>query len=56
MPCSAEERAARYYNYAAFLHRLADRTSAETVRARLRLLAEQFEQLAASIRRATLAA
>src|SRR5437762_14332506 len=31
-----EERALRYHNYAAFLRRLADRTQAETARARLR--------------------
>jgi hypothetical protein len=53
---SPEERAARYRNYAAFLRRLADRTNVDMAGARLRNLADQFDQLAASIRRATLAA
>ena len=51
-----EERALRYHNYAAFLRRLANRTQAETARARLRTLADQFDQLAESIHRARLAA
>jgi hypothetical protein len=51
-----EERALRYHNYAAFLRRLADRTQAETARARLRTLADEFDQLAESIHRARLAA
>ena len=56
LPASPEERAARYRNYAAFLRRLADQTNVDTARARLRNLADQFDELAASIRRATLAA
>jgi hypothetical protein len=51
-----EERALRYHNYAAFLRRLVDRTQAETARARLRTLADQFDELAESIHRARLAA
>ena len=51
-----EERALSYHNYAAFLRRLADRTEAETARARLRNLADQIDQLAASIYRIRLAA
>ena len=51
-----EERALRYHNYAAFLRRLADRTQAETARARLRTLADQIDQLAESIYRIRLAA
>jgi hypothetical protein len=51
-----EERALRYHNYAAFLRRLADGTQAETARARLRTLADQFDRLAASIHQARLAA
>ncbi len=53
---SPEERAILYHNYAAFLRRLADRTHAETARARLRNLAVEFETLAESIHRAWLAA
>ena len=51
-----EEHALRYHNYAAFLRRLASRTHAETARARLRTLADQFDQLAESIHRARVAA
>jgi len=51
-----EERALRYHNYAAFLRRLADRTQAETARARLRTLADQIDKPAASICRIRLAA
>ena len=39
-----------------FLRRLADQTNVDTARAQLRNLADQFDELAASIRRATLAA
>jgi hypothetical protein len=56
MPQSPEERAARYRNYAAFLRLVADRTSVDTARARLRRLAEQFDRLGASIQSATFAA
>jgi hypothetical protein len=56
MPREPEERALRYHNYAAFLRRLADRTKAETVRARLLILADQFDQLGESIHRVRLAA
>jgi len=51
-----EERALRYHNYAAFLRRLASRTQAEMSRARLRTLADQFDQLADSIHLARVAA
>ena len=51
-----EERALRYHNYAAFLRRLADRTQAETARARLRTLADQIDQLAESVHHAKIAA
>ena len=51
-----EERALRYHNYAALLRRLADRTQAETARARLRTLADQIDKPAASIYRIRLAA
>ena len=51
-----EERALRYHNYAALLRRLADRTQAETVRARLHTLADQIDQLAESVYRIRLAA
>jgi hypothetical protein len=56
MPRQPEERALRYHNYAAFLRLVAERTQAETARARLRTLADQFDHLAESIHRATLAA
>jgi len=56
MPASPEERAARYRNYAAFLRRLAGRTRVETAGAQLRHLAVEFDRLAMSIHRATLAA
>ena len=51
-----EERALRYHNYAAFLRRLADRTQAEKVRARLHTLADQIDQLAESVHHSRLAA
>ena len=51
-----EERALSYHNYAAFLRRLADRTQAETARARLRTLADQIDQLAESVHHAKIAA
>ena len=51
-----EERALRYHNYAAFLRRLADRTQAQTTRARLRTLADQIDQLAESVHHAKVAA
>jgi hypothetical protein len=44
------------HNYAAFLRRLASRTHAETARAPLFRLADQFDQLAESIHRARVAA
>jgi hypothetical protein len=56
MPASPEERAARYRHYAAFLRQLAGRTRVETAVAQLRHLAVEFNRLAASIQRATLAA
>ena len=56
MPASPEERAALYRNYAAFLRRLAGRTRVETAGAQLRHLAVEFDRLAVSIHRATLAA
>jgi hypothetical protein len=40
-----EERALRYHNYAAFLRRLAGQAQVETARARLHILADQFDQL-----------
>jgi hypothetical protein len=51
-----EERALRYHNYAAFLRRLAGQAQVETARARLHILADQFDQLAESVHRARLAA
>jgi hypothetical protein len=56
MAAFPEERAARYRNYAAFLRQLAARTRADTARAQLRRLADEFDRLALSIQRATLAA
>ena len=56
MVASPEERAARYRNYAAFLRQLAGRTRADTAAAQLRHLAVEFDRLAASVQRATLAA
>ena len=56
MPRSPEERATPYRNYAFFLRLLAGRTRAHTVRAHLRQLANKFDQLAASVQSAKLAA
>ena len=57
-PCFIRQKNAPcgYHNYAAFLRRLADQTQAETARARLRNLADQFDQLGASVHQAKLVA
>jgi len=55
LPASREERIARYRDYAAFLRQLAGQTKIDTARAQLRNLADQFDRLAASIRRTALA-
>ena len=51
-----EERALRYHNYAALLRRLADRTQAETARARLHTLADQINKVAESVHHTKVAA
>jgi hypothetical protein len=53
---SPEERALRYHNYAAFLRRLAAQTRAIPARTRLRQMADQLDEVGASIHRPTLAA
>ena len=55
MPRSVEESAAQYRDHAAELRQLAARSRYEDNRRQLRHLAEEFDALAASVERTTLA-